>query len=60
MLLNRHDMSPAQFALEQVPEPEMLTMHVVGYHFDREDARKKVLAWWEQTKGKPKAPAGRQ
>ena len=53
VLLGRHDRRPAEFALEQVPEPLILTLHVVGYRFAKEDARKKVQAWWDRPKARP-------
>ncbi len=51
VLLGRHGEEPGEFALEEVPEPQMSLMHVTGYRFASEDARKHVQTWWERTKG---------
>jgi hypothetical protein len=55
VLLGRHGKQPGEFDLEEVPEPHMYLMHVPGYRFAAEDGRKRVRAWWDQTKGRTKA-----
>jgi hypothetical protein len=56
VLLRRHGEEPGAFALEEVSGPQMEAMHVTGYRFATEDARKNVQGWWERTQGKAKAP----
>jgi hypothetical protein len=60
VLLRRHGGKPGDFGLEEVPEPHLYSMHLVGYRFANEDARKKVQLWWERTKGQAKAAASRK
>ena len=57
VLLGRHGEQPDEFGLEGVPEPQMNLMHVTGYRFATEDARKKVENWWQQTRGETKTPS---
>lgn len=56
LLLVRHGHEPSQFDLQPVADPFLTKLHVDGYHFSSDEARAKVRQWWEQEKGKQKAP----
>jgi len=47
-LLNRHGQKPAEFGLLPTTEALMNHLHVDGYNFGGEEARKKVQKWWKQ------------
>jgi hypothetical protein len=48
VLLNRRGQTPESHGLQPAPEPLMSDLHVAGYRFASEEARKKVIQWWTQ------------
>ena len=48
MLLARHNRPLAGFDLQPVADPMLNRLHVNGYRFASEDARKRVQQWWEE------------
>jgi len=54
ILLERHDRQPSSFDLEPAPAPELLRLAIDGYRFSAQQARKKVLDWWQGEKDRKK------
>ena len=50
LLLVRHGRVAAQFGLQPVVDSFMAKLHVDGYRFSSDEARKKVQQWWEREK----------
>jgi hypothetical protein len=48
VLLNRRGQTPESFGLQPAPDALMSDLHVAGYRFAGEEARKKVIEWWSQ------------
>jgi len=54
ILLERHDRQPSSFDLQPAPAAELLRLAIDGYRFSGEEARKKVLDWWQGEKDRKK------
>jgi hypothetical protein len=52
VLLSRHGCAATQFDLQSVPDPFLTKLHVDGYRFGSDEARKKLRQWWEAEKDK--------
>jgi hypothetical protein len=49
LLLTQHEQKPVSFGLQPAPDSLMHdTLHVEGYRFESDEARKKVQDWWKQ------------
>jgi hypothetical protein len=56
VLLNRHGRSLSAFDLTPAADPLMARLHVDGYRFSSEEARKRVQQWWQQEREKKQTP----
>jgi len=56
ILLERHDQRPSAFGLRPAPAAELIKLAVDGYRFPSEDARAKVLTWWQGEKDRKQQP----
>jgi len=54
VLLERGDRQPSSFDLKPAPAAELLRLAIDGYRFSGEEARKKVLDWWQGEKDRKK------
>ena len=56
ILIERHDRQPGNFQLRPTPAADLMRLAIDGYRFPSEEARTKVLAWWEDEKNRKKQP----
>lgn len=56
LLLRRRHALPGEFGLQPIPDGVLRRLHLEGYRFAKEAARKKVAVWWANEQRKTAAP----